>query len=77
MPKNTPAPFVIGISAILLGFGLTWYIWWMAILGLVISVITLIVRFSHDDIYYYIPAEHVQKIESEHLERTIKRRTDE
>ena len=63
MPSNTPAGFIIGVLAFLLGFGLIWHIWWLAGIGAVGILITLILRATQDDPGYIIPAAQVQAIE--------------
>ena len=48
MPNNTSAGLIIGGFTFVLGFALTWHIWWLAILSLVVMVATLIIRGSDD-----------------------------
>ncbi len=69
MPKNTGAGVFIGLFNLALGFALIWHIWWLAILGLLGIVVTLILRTSSDNIHYYVPAEDVARIENERAER--------
>jgi cytochrome o ubiquinol oxidase subunit 1 len=66
MPKNTAIGFLIGIFSIAFGFGMVWHIWWMAILGFVAILLTIIIRVSNDDLYYYIPAHEVQEHDEQH-----------
>lgn len=68
MPKNTPVGFFIGIFSVAFGFGMVWHIWWMAILGLFAILLTMIIRVSNDDLYYYVPAHEVKEIEEEHAQ---------
>ncbi len=63
MPSNTPAGFVIGVLAFLLGFGLIWHIWWLAGVGALGILVTLIIRATQDHPGYIIPAAQVQAIE--------------
>jgi cytochrome o ubiquinol oxidase subunit 1 len=42
MPRNSPNGFVTAFFAVVTGFALIWHIWWMAILGLVCALLTLI-----------------------------------
>ncbi|MDD0926579.1 cytochrome o ubiquinol oxidase subunit I [Xylella fastidiosa subsp. multiplex] len=65
MPRNTAAGFWIGAFSIVLGFALTWHIWWMAILGLVGMIGSFIARSFDNDIDYWVPAEEVARIENE------------
>ncbi|WP_072563276.1 cytochrome o ubiquinol oxidase subunit I [Granulibacter bethesdensis] len=71
MPRNTPAGFIIGIFAFLFGFGMVWQIWWMAILGVIGGMLTLIIRTCNDDIDYYVPAADVARIEDANLRKSV------
>ena len=55
----------IGAFAFLFGFGLVWYIWWLAILGALGMLLTVIARGSDDDTDYIIPAAEVERIENQ------------
>ncbi|MGA7779446.1 MAG: cytochrome o ubiquinol oxidase subunit I [Paraburkholderia sp.] len=63
MPSNTSAGFFIAMFSLVLGFAAIWHIWWLAIVGLVGAIGTLIVRSFSNDTGYYIPADTVQLIE--------------
>ena len=67
MPRNTGVGVVMGGLATLLGFGLIWHIWWLAILGLVGMVGAFIARSYDRDVDYYVPGAEVEKIERERL----------
>jgi cytochrome o ubiquinol oxidase subunit I len=67
MPRNTGVGVVMGGFATLLGFGLIWHIWWLAVLGLVGMVGAFIVRSYDRDVDYYVPGAEVEKIERERL----------
>ncbi len=69
MPKNVPYGVWIGISAFFFGFAMIWYMWWLAILGLIGAITTVIIAANNDDNEYVIPAEEVKKIEDAHFER--------
>ncbi|ABI62173.1 cytochrome o ubiquinol oxidase subunit I [Granulibacter bethesdensis] len=71
MPRNTPAGFIIGVFAFLFGFGMVWQIWWMAILGVIGGMLTLIIRTCNDDIDYYVPAADVARIEDANLRKSV------
>ncbi len=66
MPKNSGSGLIIAIFAFLFGFGLTWYMWWLAAIGFIGAVGFLIHRLVDDDTDYYIPVEEIEKIEAEH-----------
>ena len=68
MPKNTPAGLFVGLFSLLFGFGMVWQIWWLVIAGFVLTVATIIVRTSNDDIYYYVPAAEVKEHDDGHAQ---------
>ncbi len=72
MPRNTSAGLVLAGFSLVIGFALIWHIWWMAIAGLVGSVIAFIIRSNDDDIDYYVPAEEVARIENARLDSLAK-----
>ncbi|GBQ37679.1 cytochrome o ubiquinol oxidase subunit I [Gluconacetobacter azotocaptans] len=66
MPKNTSAGFFVGAFSLVLGFAAIWYIWWLAALGLIGVIATVIARSSNNDVDYYVPVSEVARIENEH-----------
>ncbi|WP_115047762.1 cytochrome o ubiquinol oxidase subunit I [Xanthomonas arboricola] len=64
MPRNTGAGVYMGAFSVLLGFGLIWHIWWLAIVGLVGMIGSFIARTFDNDIDYWVPAEEVERIEN-------------
>ncbi|MEA5123116.1 cytochrome o ubiquinol oxidase subunit I [Xanthomonas floridensis] len=64
MPRNTGAGVYMGAFSVLLGFGLIWHIWWLAIIGLVGMIGSFIARTFDNDIDYWVPAEEVERIEN-------------
>lgn len=65
LPKNSPIPIIIAVGAMMVGFGLVWYMWWMAIAGCIIAVVALIVRFSDENTEYTLTPAEVQRLESQ------------
>jgi cytochrome o ubiquinol oxidase subunit I len=63
MPSNTSAGFFIATFSLVLGFAAIWHIWWLAIVGLVGAIGTVIAYSFGDNAGYYIPADTVQLIE--------------
>jgi cytochrome o ubiquinol oxidase subunit I len=63
MPSNTSAGFFIAMFSLVLGFAAIWHIWWLAIVGLVGAIGTIIAHSFGDNAGYYIPADTVQLIE--------------
>ena len=69
MPKNTAAGFYMGAFSLVLGFALTWHIWWLAAVGLIGMVVAFIRRANDDHIDYYVPASEVEQIETRYQQR--------
>ncbi|MDE2581265.1 MAG: cytochrome o ubiquinol oxidase subunit I [Rhodospirillales bacterium] len=69
MPKNSSIPFVMGIFAFAFGFAMIWHIWWLAIVGFLVELGSLIVRASMEDVGYEIPAAEVERIESQRFRK--------
>lgn len=65
MPKNTGAGVIIAALSTAAGFGMIWYMWWLAALGLVGVVVVAIWHTFNYDRDYYIPVEEVVATESE------------
>lgn len=65
LPRNTGTGFVAGCLAFVFGFGMVWYIWWLAILGALGILLTIIARSMVDDAEYVIPAAEIERIEHE------------
>lgn len=65
MPKNTAMGMYIGGFAFLLGFAIIWHIIWLALFSLASIIVCMIIRLSNDDIFYYVTAKEIEKIEHE------------
>jgi cytochrome o ubiquinol oxidase subunit 1 len=65
MPKSTPAGLFIAVFSFLFSFGVIWYMWWLALFGILGVIICAIIRLCNDHTDYYIPAAHVAKIEAQ------------
>jgi cytochrome o ubiquinol oxidase subunit 1 len=65
MPKNTAFGVLTGMSAFAFGFAMVWHIWWLAGLGTLFLLFTMIRRASDDDIHEIVPAAEVERIENE------------
>ena len=66
MPKNTPIPLYIGISCLIFGFAMTWYIHWLSIVSFVAILVFLITRLSENDEHDIITVEQIKEIEAAH-----------
>jgi len=64
MPKNTAVGFYVGVFSFLLAFGLIWYMFWLAAVG-VLGIIAAVIKHLYEkEPDYYIPAAEVEKIEA-------------
>jgi len=63
MPKNTGAGVVIAGLAVVLSFGMIWYMWWLVGLAAVAILVTCIAHTFNYDRDFYIPAETVTAVE--------------
>jgi len=64
MPKNTPMGLFIGGFSFLCGFGLIWYMWWLAVVGVTGVVVCWIMQTSKREPEYLISAAEVAEIEA-------------
>ncbi|MCF3936605.1 cytochrome o ubiquinol oxidase subunit I [Acuticoccus sp. M5D2P5] len=63
MPKNTGAGVILAGLAFLTGFGLVWYIWWLALVSFVALIGYAIAHTFNYDRDFTIPAEEVAETE--------------
>jgi cytochrome o ubiquinol oxidase subunit 1 len=64
LPKNTPFGMVIAGFAFLVGFGIIWHIWWLALISFVGIIASISIRSTDDQTEYKIPAAEVKKMEA-------------
>jgi len=64
LPKNSGASIIIAMLAGVLGFGMIWHLYWLAILGLLGIVTTLIIRASDPEPEYILSAKEVERMEN-------------
>lgn len=65
MPKNSPTAFYISALALVFGFAMIWYIWWLAGASFA-GIIFLCIKHSfNEDIDYYVSVEEVKQVEAE------------
>ncbi|MEM8728961.1 MAG: cbb3-type cytochrome c oxidase subunit I [Pseudomonadota bacterium] len=69
MPKDSPLGVFIGAASFLVGFGMIWYMWWLALLGLALALVCLIWRACDDTTYFVIPAADIEAEETARLAR--------
>lgn len=65
LPKNTSVGFWIGVFSFLFGFGLIWFMWWLAILSFVGILGALIARLYQKEHDYTLPASEIEKVEQQ------------
>ena len=63
MPRNSPIGFVTAFFAVVTGFALIWYIWWIAILGLLAILVTVLVFGWSENREREIPAGEMARVE--------------
>ncbi|MCC2975886.1 cytochrome o ubiquinol oxidase subunit I [Sphingomonas sp. PL-96] len=63
MPKNTGAGIIIAAFSAICAFGLIWYMWWLAALGLLGVIASTIIHSFNYDRDFYIPAAEVTATE--------------
>lgn len=69
IPRNTPMGLYIGMLSLIVGFCLTWHIYWLALIAFIGIVVCVIIRLSGKDIHDIIPAEEVKKMEEEYRKK--------
>jgi cytochrome o ubiquinol oxidase subunit 1 len=67
MPRNSPVGFITAFFAVVTGFALIWHIWWMAILGLLAAIVTLLVSGWSDEREREIPSAEITRLERTRL----------
>lgn len=72
MPKNTATGIYISGFALVFGFAMIWYIWWLAIVGFVGMLVGVIFHSFNEDRDYYVSVEEIKAIEGAHKEQLRK-----
>lgn len=70
LPKNTSAGIFVAMFTLVFGFSLVWHIWWLAFVGFLGAIVTLLLRFNVADTEYTIRASHIAKLEAQHTVRS-------
>ncbi len=63
LPRNSAVPVILGALATILGFGLTWRIWWMTDAAFAGIVMAVIVRAFVRNTSWTLTAEEVERLE--------------
>lgn len=67
MPRNSSLGFFIGVFSGAFGFGIIWYMWWLAAAGFLGMLICLILRGFDTDTEYTITAAEVARMEADQV----------
>jgi cytochrome o ubiquinol oxidase subunit 1 len=59
MPRNTGAGVILSAFAVALGFGMVWYMWWLAAAAAIALLVGGIIHTFNYNRDYYIPADEV------------------
>lgn len=65
LPRWTPLGMIIGVGSFLVGFGLIWQMYWLAVVGLIMVISCIIIRINSDDTDKVIPAAQIERLEKE------------
>jgi cytochrome o ubiquinol oxidase subunit 1 len=63
LPKNTPCGLIIALFAFFFGFAIIWHIWWLAAVGILGIILTVLIRTTsdHEEV---VSVKKIQKIEA-------------
>ncbi len=64
LPKNSPLAVCIAAGAFLIGFALIWHLWWLAGLGLLVVIASVIARSNTEETEYTVTAAQIAKHEA-------------
>jgi cytochrome o ubiquinol oxidase subunit 1 len=64
LPKNTPFALIIAAFAFIFGFAIIWHIWWMALLGFLGIISSVVIRSTDEHTEYTITAAEVKNMEA-------------
>ncbi|MGC1176761.1 MAG: cytochrome ubiquinol oxidase subunit I, partial [Candidatus Saccharimonadales bacterium] len=67
LPKNSGLGLVIASFAFIGGFAVVWHIWWLAPIGLLGVILTVIIRTTSGDHEQRVSAEQIAKLEAQRL----------
>jgi cytochrome o ubiquinol oxidase subunit 1 len=67
LPKNSMTGPVIGVVGAATAFGLVWHMWWLAVIGMLAIIATVIARSFARDVHRIIPAAEIERIEGRWL----------
>ncbi len=65
IPKNSIFGALIGLSALAIGFGIVWQIWWLSILFGIILGALVIIKNSRENFDYVLSAKELKQLDTE------------
>lgn len=65
MPKRSPMGMYIGVTSLIFGFAIIWWIWWLAALSLLGIIFFAAIRLSDDHVEFFVAPEKIEKIEND------------
>lgn len=66
LPKNSGLAVIIGGCSLAAGFAIVWHIWWLAAVGLIGIITTVVWRAADDDTEYTLTAKQVEEYDRLH-----------
>jgi cytochrome o ubiquinol oxidase subunit 1 len=75
VPKNSGAGVIIGLFALGFGIAAVWHIWWLLLVTLFATIITLIIKLTNDDTDRKISAKEVAEEDKKARATTLKEKT--
>ncbi len=63
IPKNSMTGPVLGVCGTVTAFALVWHMWWLAVIGVLAVIATVIARSFARDVHRIIPADEVERTE--------------
>jgi len=63
VPRNSATGFVVAFFAVVTGFSLIWYIWWLVIFGFLAILVTVMVFGWSENRQREIPANEMARME--------------
>lgn len=64
LPKNSAMGMVIAAWAFLFGFAVIWHIWWLALVGLIGAITSIIIRANQQDTEYTLTAAEIARLDT-------------
>ncbi len=71
MPKSTASGIYISGFAFIVGFGFVWHIVWMAILGIISTIVCVIMRTFDEETEYTLTAAEVEKLDEARIRKNL------